>query len=100
MGFMRKALFVSTGGLSGVAVKANSKKERAAKAAEKQVKLQRQMLKTQQAQAAAAAQAAQATVVATAVPVTDELERLASLHASGALSNEEFAAAKAKLLSS
>jgi hypothetical protein len=45
MGFMRKALFVYTGGLSGLAVKANSKKERTAKAAEKQVRLQQQQLK-------------------------------------------------------
>jgi hypothetical protein len=44
MGFMRKALFVSTGGLSGLAVKANSKKERTAKAAEKQVRLQQRQL--------------------------------------------------------
>jgi hypothetical protein len=44
MGFMRKALFLGTGGLSGMAgVRANSKKERTAKAAEKQVRLQRQV---------------------------------------------------------
>jgi hypothetical protein len=44
MGFVRKALFLGTGGLSGVAgVRANSKKERTAKAAEKQVRLQRQV---------------------------------------------------------
>jgi hypothetical protein len=34
MGFMRKALFLGTGGASGLVVRANSKKERAAKAAE------------------------------------------------------------------
>jgi hypothetical protein len=45
MGFMRKALFVYTGGLSGLAVKANSKKERTAKAAEKQVRLQQEQLR-------------------------------------------------------
>jgi rRNA maturation endonuclease Nob1 len=50
MGFMRKALFLGTGGLSGAAgIKANSKKERTAKALEKQVRLQKQMLKAQQA---------------------------------------------------
>lgn len=39
---MRKALFLGTGGLSGAAgVRANSKKERTAKAAEKQVQLLR-----------------------------------------------------------
>jgi hypothetical protein len=50
MGFARKALLVSTGGLSGVVVKPNSKKARAAKAAEKQLKVQKQMLKEQRAQ--------------------------------------------------
>jgi ssDNA-binding Zn-finger/Zn-ribbon topoisomerase 1 len=36
MGFMRKALFLGTGGLSGMAgVRANSKKERTAKATER-----------------------------------------------------------------
>jgi DNA-directed RNA polymerase subunit RPC12/RpoP len=43
MGFMRKALFLGTGGLSGMAgVRANSKKERTAKATEKQVRLTKQ----------------------------------------------------------
>jgi len=43
---MRKALFLGTGGLSGMAgVKANSKKDRTAKAAEKQVRLQKQALR-------------------------------------------------------
>jgi Zn finger protein HypA/HybF involved in hydrogenase expression len=46
MGFMRKALFLGTGGLSGMAgVRANSKKERTAKAAEKQVRLQQRQLR-------------------------------------------------------
>jgi hypothetical protein len=46
MGFMRKALFLGTGGLSGMAgVRANSKKERTAKAVEKQVRLQQQALR-------------------------------------------------------
>jgi hypothetical protein len=89
MGFMRKALFVYTGGLSGVAVKANSKKERTAKAAEKQVRLQRQAMRS----------APVATRPAPAI-VTGEIERLAALHASGALTDTEFADAKAKVLSS
>ena len=174
MGFMRKALFVSTGGLSGVAVKANSKKERTAKAAEKQVRLQQQTLRVQrraipdslprspappvgldspgrlaratrrearegparefhraadaadaaraqaltagatpeeaQAEAAYAAVAhatgrfhaldAQRTEQSAEVGVASELEQLAALHASGALTDAEFAAAKAKVLSS
>jgi Short C-terminal domain len=56
MGFMRKALFLGTGGASGMVIKANSKKERTAKAAEKQIRLQKQMLNQQ------ATQATQATV--------------------------------------
>ena len=47
MSFMRKALFVATGGASGMVVKSNSKKERSAKAAEQQVRLQKQLLKQQ-----------------------------------------------------
>jgi hypothetical protein len=43
---MRKVLFLGTGGLSGMAgVRANSKKERTAKAAEKQVRLQEQAMR-------------------------------------------------------
>lgn len=54
MGFMRKGLFVATGGASGMAgLKANSKKERTAKAMEQQVRLQKQMLKQQSVQAPA-----------------------------------------------
>ena len=48
MGFLRKGLFVATGGLSGVAVKANSKKERAAKSLEKQTKIMQQQAATEE----------------------------------------------------
>lgn len=89
MGFMRKALFVYTGGLSGVAVKANSKKERTAKAAEKQLRLQQQAARTVRA---APSPPPRSTV--------GEIERLAVLHTSGALTDAEFADAKAKILSS
>lgn len=57
-----------------------------------------------QAQDAAAQQAAaqQAAAAPAAAPagddITAQLEKLASLHTSGVLSDEEFAAAKAKLL--
>jgi len=58
-----------------------------------------------QAQEAAAQQAAaQPAAAAPAAPapagddITAQLEKLASLHTSGVLSDEEFAAAKAKLL--
>ncbi len=47
MGFLRKATFVATGGLSGVAIKANSKKERTAKALEKEARLQKELARPQ-----------------------------------------------------
>jgi len=47
---------------------------------------------------AAPPQAASAPAPAPADSTTAELERLAKLHESGALNDEEFAAAKAKLL--
>ncbi len=48
MGSVREVLFVGTGGLSGLAVKANSKTERTAKAAERQVRLQQQQMRGSQ----------------------------------------------------
>lgn len=45
MGFLRKATWVATGGASGLFIKANSKKERTARAAEKQVRLQQAELR-------------------------------------------------------
>ena len=47
MGLLRKATWVATGGLSGLAIKANSKKERTAKAIEQQNRLLKQHLKQQ-----------------------------------------------------
>jgi uncharacterized membrane protein YebE (DUF533 family) len=47
---------------------------------------------------AAPPQAAPASAVPAPADSTAELERLAKLHESGALTDEEFAAAKAKLL--
>jgi hypothetical protein len=53
----------------------------------------------QQAEAQAAqAQAAPAAPAAAEDPTTAELQKLASLHASGILTDEEFSAAKAKVL--
>ena len=125
MGFLRKAAFVSTGGMSGLVIKANSKKERTAKAMEKQVKLQKQAVRAQQRvahqQSVAARQQAHAvqdtrTLPATPTPVSlvggssaqvtpgtepfiaDELRKLADLQQSGVLTEEEFEAQKAKLL--
>ena len=56
---------------------------------------QQQQLAAQQAQRAAAAPAPAAAPVD---PTTAQLQQLASLHAQGILSDEEFAAAKAKAL--
>ncbi len=54
--------------------------------------MQQAQQQTQQAQQAATAQPS--------TSVTDELQKLADLHASGALSDEEFAAKKKKILES
>jgi hypothetical protein len=128
---MRKALFVSTGGMSRVVgVRTNSKKERIAKALEKQNRMMMRPARTTSQQAAplhtVTCPSCSATVhlpfgdnqrcpscqkpirvfptplnspAPTANDSVGDLERLAKLHASGALTNEEFAAAKAKILS-
>jgi hypothetical protein len=94
MGLMRKALFVGTGGLSGMAgVRANSKKERTAKAAEKQVRLQGQTRVARPTRTTSTTQAARRHD-----DTASELERIAALHGQGALTDAEFAAAKAKIL--
>jgi hypothetical protein len=107
MGFIRKALFVATGGLSGLVFKDNSTKERTAKAAEKQVRPQKQTKRAARRPTAKAARrptsrAARTSTVPKPVGAgngtTNELERLADLHRRGALTSEEFAAAKAKIL--
>jgi hypothetical protein len=121
MGFIRKALFVATAGLSGQVFKDNSKKERTAKAdaarvrPRKQTKVVRpkpqaarrpkpQAARRPKPQAARRPkpQAARASTVAPIVGAgngtTTELERLADLHVRGALTDDEFAAAKAKIL--
>lgn len=51
-----------------------------------------------QAEQAAQQQAPQAAPAPAADPQTAELERLAGLHSSGVLTDEEFTAAKAKVL--
>ena len=113
MGFMRKALFVATLGLSGRVFKDNSKKERTAKADAQRVRPRKQTKVTRpkpQAARRPKPQAArrpkpQAARTSTVAPIigsgngtTNELERLADLHVRGALTDEEFAAAKAKIL--
>jgi hypothetical protein len=106
MGFIRKALLVATGGLSGLVFKDNSKMKRTAKAAEKQVRPKKQTKITRpkpQAARRPKPQAArrskpQAARTSTVNGTANQLERLADLHGRGALSGEEFAAAKAKIL--
>jgi hypothetical protein len=102
-GIIRKALFVATGGLSGRLFKDNSKKKGTAKAAEKQMRPQKQTKvtrpKPRTARRAKPRAARKSTVARTAGnATTNELARLADLHGRGALTDEEFAAAKAKIL--
>jgi hypothetical protein len=57
-----------------------------------------QQMQAQQQMAAQPTYAAPAPAAASGTDVTDELQKLAQLHQSGALSDAEFAAAKQKLL--
>src|ERR1039457_6375776 len=111
MGFMRKALFVATAGLSGRVFKDNSKKERTAKADAQGVRPRKQTKVTRpnphatrrpkpQAARRPKPQAArrpkpQAARTSTVAPIvgsgngtTNELERLADLRVRGALTDE------------
>ena len=97
MGFMRKALFVATAGLSGRVFKDNSKKERTAKADAQRVRPRKQT-KATRPKPQAARRSTVAPIVGSGNGTTNELERLADLHVRGALTDEEFAAAKAKIL--
>jgi hypothetical protein len=104
MGFIRKALYIATGGLSGLVFKDNSKEKRPAKVAAKQAPARKQAKRatgrqTKRATRRPATRAARAsTVAAPGNPTLIELERLTDLHGRGALTAEEFAAAKAKML--
>jgi len=85
------------------AVRHHQDQKYAGQAADQQAMEQQQMQAQQiadlQAQQAAAAPVAAAPVAAAPVdPVTAQLENLANLHTQGILSDEEFAAAKAKAL--
>jgi len=57
-----------------------------------------QQAQVEQARQQGAAEAAAAAPAAPAKDVTAELQKLADLHKSGVLSDEEFAAAKKKIL--
>ncbi len=96
MGFIRKALFIATVGLSGRVFKDNPKKEHAAKAAEKQVRPRKQTKRAARRPTPRAARTSTAAQPGNAT--ANQLERLAELHGRGALTGEEFAAAKAKIL--
>ena len=95
--------------LLGVAVVAGGAAHVASKSANKSAQAeaneaaQNQQIADLQAQQAAAAAAAPAPAPAPAAapavdPTTAELQKLASLHSQGILTDEEFAAAKAKAL--
>jgi DNA-directed RNA polymerase subunit RPC12/RpoP len=126
MGFLRKTVLISTGGLAPI--RANSKKDRIAKAAEKQVRLQQRALR-QQPTAVGARYSVNCPRCSAALvspagdnircpkcsfrmrvwpleskaqdspsSTTGELERLVAMHGRGELSDEEFAQAKARAL--
>jgi hypothetical protein len=105
IGFMRKALFVTTGGLSGLVFKDDSKKEPTAKAAEKRMRPEKQPKATSPKLRAARRPKQRAARTATAAKTSgsangtaNALERIAKLHRQGALTDEEFTAAKARIL--
>jgi hypothetical protein len=102
MGFTRKALSIATFGLSGLVFKDNSQDKSPAKVAEKQVRPQKQTKVKSKPQAARRRKPQGARTAAQTAGAgkrtAKELERLADLHGSGALTDPEFAAGKAKIL--
>jgi hypothetical protein len=105
MSFFRKATFVATGGASGMVIKANSKKERTAKAMEDQVRLQKQQIELQRPARtgdAIPAMMGSSPPVPQVAPwsLADELAKLAALREQGILTNEEFDEQKHRLLES
>jgi hypothetical protein len=96
MGLIRKALFIATLGLSGRVFKEKPKTVRVAKAPDKVARPRKQ---TKQPARRSPSRAARTKAGArSATGTSGELERLAALHSGGALSDAEFAAAKAKIL--
>jgi hypothetical protein len=103
MSFTRKALTVSTLGMSRVAgIKTNSKKERTAKALEKQNELiEKQIGIDEKSTVAGQATAlSHAGSTASSASLADELTKLAALRDAGVISAEEFDEQKSILLSS
>ncbi len=111
MGFMRKALSVATFGLSGRVFKDDSRKEHRTKADARQVRVRKQTKITRakpQATRRAKPQPARrakpqaahtdAPIAGVGNGMSNELERIADLRVRGVLTDDEFAAAKAKIL--
>jgi hypothetical protein len=106
---MRKALFVATGGLSGLVFK-DTETKRTTKAAQKRVrpesepKVTRPKVTRPKPRAArrpkqrAARTSKAPKTIASGNGTANALERIAKLHRQGALTTEEFAAAKARIL--
>jgi hypothetical protein len=104
IGLMRKALFVATGGLSGLVFK-DTETKRTTKAAQKRVRPESEPKVTRPKPRAArrpkqrAARTSKAPkTIASGNGTANALERIAKLHRQGALTTEEFAAAKARIL--
>jgi hypothetical protein len=102
LGIIRKALFIMTGGLSGLVFKEDSVKARTARPAEKPAQAKATQAKATRAKPQKARRAkAKATRKSTAASpsgTAKEIERLAKLSGEGLLTDAEFAAAKAKIL--
>ena len=105
MGFIRKALYIATFGLSGLVFKETTSPQRTQKPAAKQKRSQPQARATRAKSQAARKRKAQTTRASKAPRAAPsgngtlpELERLVDLHRRGAISDGEFAAAKSKLL--
>jgi len=90
---------VVAGTATAVSGSMQAKQQKKAQEQQQQYEAAQQQAQAAQQQAAAAAPAAQAPAPPVGgVDVVAELQKLASLKEAGALSDEEFAAAKAKLL--
>jgi multidrug resistance efflux pump len=105
IGLIQKALYIATFGLSGRVFKDDSRKPRAVKAAARPARsakpAEAAQTRAQKAPRRATKKARTSTAAkggASGKGTATELKRLAKLHAQGALTDEEFAAAKAKIL--
>lgn len=95
----RTAVIAGTASATAGAVNRHQQGKAEQQAEQQQYEAQRQQqLYAQQAAAAQAAQAAPAPAAAGGNDLLAQIEQLGRLHASGVLSDAEFAAAKAKLL--